>query len=216
MYKFQTTNTELGISYKSKNINIFFGNKNLTLDKLNAHNIDVEKKFINQKHSTIIGVYPSNEEISDGYQWNQNKYAAIIRTADCLPLICVDHLNHRITNIHCGRVGLTDGILNEFLKIADTNSEFSFFIGPHIETYEIGKDLYLDLESKGIGPLNSINNKYFFSLAGFVSEFIKNNFKNFQIYQCNINTFTDNSYWSYRKDKGTISRNLSYAFFGEE
>ena len=140
---------------------------------------------------------------------------SVIRTADCLPLIAIDHNQSKITNLHCGRKGLIDGILNTFVQVSDTSSPHSFFIGPHIETYEIGKELYLELKSKKISNLFTLQDKYYFSLAGLTKEFIKNHFKHYKIHETLINTLTDNSYWSYRRDKGTIDRNLSYVYIKE-
>lgn len=205
---------DYGIEYNFNNIKVIFGNKNLSLEKAQILYPKVEFIRINQKHTTTISTDNCFLDISDGHQWSKKNHTCVIRTADCLPLIAINHNLDQITNLHCGRQGLVDGILNEFLKISDTNANYSFFIGPHIETYEIGEDLYNSLKVNFAKHLYIENNKYYFSLSSYTKDFLVNHFKSYKIYECNINTYTDRDYWSYRVDKSTPFRNINFAFLG--
>lgn len=212
MYPFQSKEDSQGLSFSFENYHVYFGNKNLKPEDLGNKHPSVQIQYVKQTHSTIIARYPEVKDECDGYQWDKTHFAAIIRTADCLPLIAIDHNSGQISNLHCGRVGLVNGILNEFIKNSDVNNTHSFFIGPHIMTYEIGPDLYQQLHDQGISDLEVIDGKYYFSLAKFTKIILEKHFKKSKIYECNINTLTNTSYWSYRLDKGTNNRNLSYAY----
>lgn len=214
MSNFQKTIFDLGVIYSEGPYNVIFGNKKLTEQKVKELFPYIEYISLNQKHSTNISKESQFLEISDGHQWSKTNFACGIRTADCLPLIAINHSLNQITNLHCGRKGLIDGILSEFLKISDVNSTFSFFIGPHIETYEIGQDLYEELKTRFKKYLKKENEKYYFSLSLMTKDFIVTNFKSSTIYECKIDTYINNNYWSYRKDKLTSFRNLSFAFMG--
>lgn len=194
-------------------MHVFFGNKKLGLNNLETKYSEMETLFLNQKHTTQIDIEPSISVSSDGYQWRKPQCMIVIRTADCLPLVAINQTKKVITNLHCGRVGLTDGILSEFLKLNNPEDDFSFFIGPHIQTYEIGYDLFKKLRNKGIGNLMVHNECYYFSLQNFTKDFIKKNFKSYEIYETNINTLDNDLYWSYRRDKETNSRNFNFAYF---
>lgn len=212
MYRFQTIETELGPQFKFENLTVHFGNKQLTKSILQEQFPFLQTQYLNQKHSTIIAKYPDNLDVADGYTWNQTNFSAVIRTADCLPLIAFNHQTKQLTNLHCGRVGLVDGILQNFYQLTNPRQFHSFFIGPHIETYEIGYELFKSLENKSVPHLFSENNKYYFSLAEFTKNFINLNFSSKNVYEVHINTLSDDSYWSYRADKNTPDRNFSFAF----
>lgn len=217
MYEFQNRETSEGIHFYHQNLNVFFGNKFHKPENLTVQYPQIKFQFINQTHSTHLTSYPKVLKECDGYQWSEKNFSTIIRTADCLPLIAIDHSLQKISNLHCGRVGLVNGILNTFIENSHTDHYHSFFIGPHITTYEIGYDLFEDLKRKNIEGLEVINNdKYLFSLAQFTKNYLKQKFSSFKIYECNINTLTNDSFWSYRRDKGTIHRNLSYAYIEEK
>ncbi len=229
MYEFQTINSNLGIQFclnhklesnpsshlQKFTVNVIFGNKNLTPQLLYSKYKNLNLQFLNQQHSTILGDPKNIPDICDGLTWIEPKYSAVIRTADCLPLIAYDHDAQQFTNLHCGRKGLVNGILNSFLKTCDPNHFFSFFIGPHIETYEIGLELYNILNADKIFGLTVIEGKYYFSLADFTKKFIASNFKKFNLYETHINTLLDPTYWSYRSDKMAPARNLSFAYIEE-
>jgi hypothetical protein len=216
MYTFQTINSDFGIHYKSENISVVFGHQKLNPNNLKELFKNIEFKFLNQKHSTTICSNDNVLDVCDGLQWNQPNYSGVIRTADCLPLIVIDHTELQFFNLHCGRKGLVDGILDNLLKLTNTDHTFSFFIGPHIETYEIGLDLYNELKSKNINSLTVVHDKYFFSLADFTKKFISAHFTNYKLYEANVNTLLDPMYWSYRADKSTPERNLSFAYTEEK
>ncbi len=196
-------------------MHVYFGNKKFDSNELVGKHSHLELQFLNQQHTTNIDIEPKISEASDGYQWIKPNKAVIIKTADCLPLIVLDHTDRVITNLHCGRVGLVDGILLKFLKITNPHNSFSFFIGPHIQTYEIGRNLYLQFKEIGLDCLYTKEQSYYFSLQNFTKKFISENFKIYKIYEADINTFSNNLYWSYRKDKETKYRNFNFAYFEE-
>lgn len=211
MQKFSKTELDYGTEYNLENVKVVFGNSKLEPNLLSANWPNINFIQLNQVHSTIITQQFVPNEPSDGHQWDDTNLAVIIKTADCVPLITYDHTSGTLTNIHCGRKGLVDGILNSFLKISSPDSEHSFFIGPHIETYEIGKDMSKDLGKYGVKGLYQKDGKHFLSLSELIKNFIANNFKHNRIYSCSINTLIDDKYWSYRRNSQTKSRNFSFA-----
>ena len=102
--------------------------------------------FLKQVHSARIvsdGEWRAGIE-ADGLLLERREVAAVIQTADCLPLFFFNDERSRGGVLHVGWRGLQQGIeekLAERLGVAF--KDFSFFLGPAIEKncYEVGEEL---------------------------------------------------------------------------
>lgn len=209
MYIFNKIENEFGLFFENSNITVFFGNKILTQELLIKKFPNTKFNLLQQKHSTIISQNNENLDTSDGHIWSDQKNSYVIMTADCVPLVVYNHTQNILCSLHCGRVGLVNGILNNFLKISNTTDYHSFFIGPHIKTYEIKNDILDKLEPLHMRNISFQKDRIYLDLEKMIDTFIFENFLNFKIYKTNIDTFTDDAFWSYRKNSLTRNRNLS-------
>lgn len=212
MDNFIFDHSEEGCFYSDPEFEIKFYNKNIQLLNLKQKYPDIAILSINQKHTTLIAKDNHNLEICDGYSTLKSLTAVAIRTADCLPLIAIDLEEKKISSLHCGRKGLVDGILKSFKEISQPDHPHVFFIGPHIRFYEVGEEIYSEYKTKNFNGLYTEGKKFFFSLKVFTEDYLRTHFKRIKIYDCNVDTYKDNNYWSYRKDNKTSLRNLSLGF----
>lgn len=194
---------------------VAFGNKNLGPDQLQnllLHH-DVRLNAMNQQHTTQISALPIDGQPCDGIFTNKSLEALVVRTADCLPLLAINE--DRIFALHCGRKGLIDGIIQNLKKNADDyKPNWTFFIGPHItpENYEIGTELTEEIRQKypKTEALVQISGKSCFSLKTFTLEQLAAEFTSATLLELDIDTFSDENYYSYRRDNKTPERNYSF------
>ncbi len=123
--------------------------------------------LLRQVHSDII-VESSNWQVGatgDGIIVREVKHAAVIQTADCLPLFFYRPAGGLAGILHLGWRGLRQGIEKRLLERVRQQGgdirELRFFIGPAIEQscYEVGEDLVRRFQGKAYFP-------YLFKPAG--------------------------------------------------
>ncbi|MFH2108663.1 MAG: polyphenol oxidase family protein [Chrysiogenia bacterium] len=102
--------------------------------------------FLKQVHSDIIlnqaDWLPT--AAGDGLILQRPGAAAVIQTADCLPLFFFNRDQGRGGVIHVGWRGLHQGIETKLISLLDNNCEkYDFYLGPAIERkcYEVGEEL---------------------------------------------------------------------------
>lgn len=130
-------------------------------------------------------------------------------TADCVPLVYVDHENRKLGVVHAGWRGLAKGI--HMLPFRDSGFDPKntwVWIGPHIHqnSYEVGADVVevfskwkahskiFKLSEKSPGT----DQKWLFSMA----ELLRMEFEATSvelIYDVEVDTFTERSFASYRR-----------------
>ena len=219
--KLQHSESHLGLKYTYEDIIIFFGKKALHLENLNTTFPNLHFKFLNQTHSTIISSDISTcnksqqalSSSSDGHIWhNLMDTAIVIKTADCLPLISYNHINKTLCVLHCGRKGIVNGIISKFKNLSNLHNPHTFFIGPHIRHYIIDSQLAHDLIAQDIPHIHNLKNKKFtMDLNKIVRDQIKHYFTQYEIKDVEKDTLTNDEFWSYRQNKKTSYRNLSFA-----
>lgn len=215
--KSSLSNQNLGfILEHSKFTNIIFGNKYLSAHELEylSQTFNFKPYTLNQKHTTKVVARQDlidTNLVCDGVITSFTQEALVIRTADCLPLIAVSDTS--VAALHCGRKGLLDGIIKSLAHQASHVSYTHFYIGPHIhfQNYEIGKDLFTEIQNSfpQTQALKVFNHKFCFCLKTFATEHILTHFPLAQIFELEIDTYTDQNYNSYRRDQKTLERNLS-------
>lgn len=144
----------------------------------------------------------SQDNCADGIIGHNNGETFAIKTADCLPVVVIGKKGHAL--IHAGWRGVHQKVVTcQKVKNIDP---FYFFIGPHIQqkSFEVQEDFFSYFEDKSL--YQKIDEKLFFSLSDALVKDIYCKFKNVEIEVSDIDTFTNLSFNSYRRDK-TKKRN---------
>ena len=175
---YNNLNCGLGSGDKRENIlaNLSIVSKKIGVDKNNLY-------IMNQTHSNrVVIIDKSNQDVkrinSDALITNIKNIAISVLTADCVPILIYEKINHVVACIHAGWKGAINGIVeNTFNRMTEVNKNTSFYvaIGPCIglENYEVGKEFYDEFirENKKnenfFSPI--VNNKFYFDLRKYVN-----------------------------------------------
>ena len=187
--------------------------------------IGVARPFVSasQPHETKIEVVSraGRVEGADGLITKDDLTLAV-KTADCIPLMLFDRKNGAISAIHVSRQNLTSGIISKSLKSALENqkldpADVSIFFGPHIhrENYQVKDEVIEKLVgTKWEQFLSQKDDKTFFDLAEAAkSELEAIGLKRDNIVDCGIDTFTDNRFYSARRQAGNPSARFVTVIF---
>ena len=180
--------------------------------------------WMNQTHSNTVlyvnssdakgnDVFSDTDKTSlgveaDGIVTDDKNVALAVLTADCLPLILVSEDREFCAAIHCGWRGIYSGIIDNAVKlIREKNSSRLYaFIGPHISqnSYEVGEELLTKFisvlgEDAKDAFIKKGGSKYLCSLEKLVKLNL-NKLSVSKVESCHIDTFTDKSYFSYRRN----------------
>lgn len=148
---------------------------------------------------------------------------SVILTADCLPILVSSANGELVGAIHCGRLGLLNGIIpsffNSFLEytksvIQSSNSELTYiWLGPCIDrsNYEVNSEIKKEFLSKEKSYKNAFyhdGSSIWMDIRGIALHQIKNFFdkrsKEKKILSNSLCTFKNpNLFFSYRRDKQT-------------
>lgn len=208
--------TSFGYEYQTDKHLIFFGKKTADLNFLKKNYPQFEFRFIRQTHSDIYikSVGNSSDIEADAHGTEEKNKALVIRTADCIPCLIINNETQDILAIHAGWKGVENQIIKKTLKhLAWTN--ISVFWGPHIlqSSFEVDEPVKDLLLKSGYHLSTDVcrikDNKYFVSLLQIAQS---------QVYQCAtakeyfclVNTKTMLDFYSYRREKNSTGRNLSF------
>lgn len=174
---------------------------------------------LKQIHSNIVVPATNDSALeADAHYTQCPDLHLCIYTADCMPIMMTD--GKTIAAVHAGWKGLFSSILtNVVSRCFDQPEAVGAFIGPHIhlESFEFGKQ---DLEKykENYKPLidatgsvieSSQKNKVHIDLKTLAEHELKLiGVKH--INHLNINTFKSKKHHSYRRDKKSAGRNLSW------
>ncbi len=168
-------------------------------------------QYMNQVHGKSVGIINnfSNEPIpnTDALFTKSNKLSLAIMSADCLPVAITNTEGTEIALLHAGWKGLSSGIIQETLKIFNTeNKELKSWLAPCISQmkYEVGIDVYeafMNLDEESIKNFQQVDSKkWLFDLKAEAARVLKN--LNVQVFQSNYCTYTDKDmFYSYRRNK---------------
>jgi len=187
--------------------------------------------FLQQTHSTDGIVISEQNNLAniecfsrsgDYLITNQKNISLGILTADCLPIIIYDPINHVIANIHAGLKGSLAGIATTVVKImtenfASNSKELRIFFGPAARgcCYQISETVVEKIKNwkQSSNCLLFKNQSYYLDLALFnqiqLSEIGIPETSFCQDYACC--TICDNRYNSYRRDGKQAGRNITLA-----
>lgn len=123
-----------------------------------------------------------------------------ILTADCLPVVLLSKNEHCF--IHAGWKGLANEILISE-KIKAMNPIYAF-IGPHIRKaqYEVQTD-FKNHFPKHLNAFEIINQKLFFDMSKVAQDQLKLTFPQIAIEDCDLCTFREVKFHSFRRDQTT-------------
>lgn len=220
----QTSQNNLGLLYENDAVLVCFGQRAATKETFKQTYPHFHFLSIRQTHSDIC--IPATDVASateaDAHFTGQMHRALLISTADCIPLMVYCKQTHRIAAVHAGWRGvenkLTIKTLEKLIQSGSTNKNFIFFFGPHIgsESFEVDEDVCVRLQksSYDLAPDDFIqlrNNKYFLNLQRIVASQITSVCGKYaEIHSSGIDTKTDLNFFSYRRERQTGERNLSW------
>ena len=207
---YDSLNCGLGSSDDKKNIlnNLSIVSKKIGVDENNLFTM-------NQTHSNkVVIINESNKDNkrvnADALITNIKNIAISVLTADCVPILIYEKVNHIVACVHAGWKGAINGIIeNTFNNMIQMNKVNSFYvaIGPCIglESYEVGKEFYNEFiaenkqNDKFFSPNN--NNKFFFDLRKYVN-FKITKFDVKYIENVDLNTFVEKEkFFSFRRSR---------------
>jgi len=184
---YSSLNCGLGSNDKRENVlrNLSIVSKKIGVNKNNLFTM-------NQTHSNkVVMINKNNQNIkrinADALITSTKNIAISVLTADCVPILIYDNINHIVACIHAGWKGAVNGIientLNQIIKMNKSNNMY-VAIGPCInsENYEVGKEF----RNKFINE-NKINEKFFTLRKNGKLFFDLRKYVNFKISKFDIN-----------------------------
>ena len=168
-------------------------------------------QYMDQVHGKSVGIINnfSNEPIpnTDALFTKSNKVSLAIMSADCLPVAITNTEGTEIALLHAGWKGLSSGIIQETLKIFNTeNKGLKSWLAPCISQmkYEVGIDVYeafMNLDEESVKNFQQVDSKkWLFDLKAEAARVLIN--LNVQVFQSNYCTYTDKDmFYSYRRNK---------------
>jgi polyphenol oxidase len=226
----QIHETNLGFEIDTPEYLFFFGKKDSSLEALRAAYSNYEFLRVKQVHGNTIerqvtGINEIRE--ADGHWTKMERKALLISTADCVPVLVVHPASGSIMGMHAGWRGVASRIVPKGLTLLQDQGakgeELFTFIGPHIQqpSFEVGSDVKDQLMSSAGFNENSDENgisipsknpdKYKMDLNAIVklqiSEF---SLSPDQVFDLHLDTFTDDRFHSFRRDKEKAGRQFSF------
>lgn len=217
----------VGIRIESSEVTAVFGNRFGTDEAFQTLFPEIKFAFLKQVHGRRVVEADPNlipPHVADGH-WTKTKNTAVgVYTADCIPLLLYDPISQIIAAVHAGWRGVASGIIphaSDVMKDRGSNpSEIMALLGPHIkkESFEVGLDVAEQLagyspEAKSfVAPHPDVEKKYFDLNSLARLQLLDRNINSSKIWSAPENTFTNKDFASYRREKGTGARQISFIF----
>ena len=139
-----------------------------------------------------------------------------IKTADCVPILLADKEKQVIGAIHAGWKSALKGIVKNAVdamqRLGAAPERIAAAVGPSIRfaDYEVSKDFYNTfMEHDPESEVFFTTDKKYFNLPDYVkSKLFDAGIED--IFDTEINTYTDTNFLSYRRDNKEQSRNISW------
>lgn len=218
--------TEYGFEVDSAEYFFFFGKSPAHPEVLQQTYPQYLFTSLKQTHGNQIvqRSSPSTEKPEADGHWTQEKsLALLVNTADCIPVLMVSPSRKLVMALHAGWRGVANRIIPkgfETLKSQGVRDEEIFaMIGPHIQqsSFEVSIDVKdqllqsvntLDEESlKYIVRDGTQPGKYFLDLNALAKiQMAEFSLPADQIFDLHLDTYTDQRFYSYRRQKETAGR----------
>lgn len=229
-----------GWIYSSKSSNqkilLFFGNRHLTRSKLAEIFPEKKQIYLKQTHSNQVINGDQHTEIEtasvigDALFSRNCQNLIAVQTADCLPLLFVDEGVDVFGFIHAGWRGVEKQIVPHFIQsLKKLGFKAGYFqVGPHItqKNFEVDVDVAgrilatVGLEHVDVPDQNSLQCQAIYKKGNKIHidlvEILKMQIallgaSSFDLkLSKKVDVFDDSSYWSFRRDKQSVGRNLSF------
>lgn len=215
------TETDLGFIQEKDGHLIFFGKKSATLDLIKQAYPKLSFRMIHQKHSDIcISSLPDSQDtVADAHFTFETNVGLIIKTADCLPVVAFSKKQNLILAIHAGWRGVENQITTKSLRVTKMH-EAEIFIGPHIlqKSFEVDFDVKEQLERTYLQVTDNpaprafiaSGQKFYVNLQDILKAQIESIATSFQLHTLTIDTVSDLRMHSFRREKQSSGRNLSF------
>ena len=158
---------------------------------------------------------------TDGSITNLENVLLVTREADCIGILLYDRKNKVIGNIHSGWKGTLKRIGSKAIDIMINKyncnpSDIEVYITPSIQKccFEVDSDVY-DLYKEEFKDMDFSkyveykNNKYYIDTQSINEELFKNKGIK-KVIKSDICTKCNNEFYSYRRDKDSCGRNISF------
>lgn len=214
--------TSWGLTASHQKIHVFFGGKIASESFISEKFPQLTFLKVKQTHSNICRQANLEFAEADAHWTADPNKALMILTADCMPIMIYCAQTERVAAVHAGWKGVANQIvvltLRQLIESGSDQKKFIFWVGPHISqnSFEVQKDC-LDLLEKVIYGLSVreylkiCENKMYVNLFKIVESQIKNAI-GYQpvIHSTGDDTFVNPDLFSYRRERQTSGRNLSF------
>lgn len=221
---------ELGTYFETPFFQGLFGNKKSNIDNLPSQFPQIKFKRIKQTHGDRI-VHTSPHSIdfaseADGQYSNERDLGLCISTADCIPIFLYHSEPQWVVGIHAGWRGIEKRIVPKAIaqlrKQGCDPKKLLVFIGPHIQkiSFEVGNDirdrllssvLLSEKDSFFSESSNSASLKSFVDLHLILKEQLQESrVESTNCYFDVKDTAADSNYHSFRRDKESSGRQISW------
>jgi YfiH family protein len=204
----------------------FFGNRTSSMEELQTEFPDLTFIRLKQLHSDVIvqSSPPTSATLAEGdaHLCALPNLALCITTADCVPVLIHDRKRNQVAAIHAGWRGVAQRILPKTLLRMNCDrsghQDIQIVIGPHIqfESFEVGNDV----RDQILASIQAPKEKHFTELATgksrvhllniLLSQLEEFNIPAEDIHLLNENTVLSADYNSYRRDKNSAGRQISF------
>lgn len=217
----------MGVQWTFEDFFVFFGNQAFSPEHAKRYFPHLEFRSVHQVHGDRVVESLSGELLSADAHYSRDSMLALqIKTADCLPVFIFDIKQKTIMAIHAGWRGVVSQIVAkslDALRVRGGNpADFHVIIGPHIrrQSFEVDEPVWIQLmDSIPVDFNHQIsqyyeglpNGKYKVSLEEIVfSQIRAMKVPETQIDSLKIDTFSDPTWHSFRRDREQSGRNLSF------
>jgi copper oxidase (laccase) domain-containing protein len=151
----------------------------------------------NQVHGIHLLTPDKSGQEGDGLITKSNDDCLAIKTADCLPIVVLGH--HGRALLHAGWRGLQQNIVDQD-KIRQI-APYYFFIGPSIQchSFQVTEEFH-----KHFPHSSHLYKQGGFDLQQELKEQVAKYYKNAQVDDCSLDTYSDQRFHSYRRDKTSL------------
>lgn len=218
---------ELGLISEKKSKIAFFGHRHSTIENLTTHFPHMTFIRLNQVHGnrvveTITTDPTEVRQAADAHITSTSNLALCISTADCVPILITSASTPWIAAIHAGWRGISTNILKATLTALRERGvplqSLELFIGPHVQqqSYEVDENV----KNLVVGSTSRKNPKHFQDLGSgkyllSLGEVLRSQCLDLSLLESQVNFVNENTrdnlmYYSVRRDKETLGRQISF------
>jgi len=177
--------------------------------------------YLKQVHDSDV-IFATSLDIGqevecDGCAAVEEHLKLVIKTADCVPVLLADTKKKVIGACHAGWKGALKGVVKNTVeamrRLGSDSADIMAAVGPAVQmhSYEVKSDFYdafAQYDEAGLAFF--CKHKKHFDLPAYVMLKLENEGVR-NIFDCGVDTFTDESFYSWRRDKKIgEKRNISF------